>query len=286
MTKRQPYSYVILRYIHDVVSGEFINVGVVVYAPKSGDLQFRTRKTIGRLKGIFPNIDRSVFASSMRSIDAGLRRLKSSAENGGFLSGHDTAHTFALKALPHDDSALQWSECRGGLGADAAAVLERLYERHVAKYDDKKISRKSDEDVWRPVRECLKDRGVELQLGTKVVSGDADSIEFRRAWQNGRWHAYEALTLDLADADGIKDKARRWRGHLDAVSEGMKEDVRLHFILGRPASSSLHDAYEQAKGILKGASFKPEVYEESDVELLVSKIEDRFRAHQASQQKS
>jgi hypothetical protein len=286
MTTRQPYTYVILRYVHDVVSREFINVGVVVYAPKSGDLQFRTRKTIGRLKGLFPNIDREVFSSSMRAIDTALKRQKKSAPGAGMFTDNFNALTYALKALPHDDSALQWSECRGGLGVNAEAVLDRLYERHVARYDDKKKSRKTDEDVWKPVRESLKVRGVNLQLESKTLTGDADTIEFERAWKNGRWHAYEPLTMDLADADGIKDKARKWRGHLDAVSEGMKEDVRLHFILGRPAKDSLNSAYEQAKTILKGASLNPEIYEDTDVDTLVNEIEDHFRAHQASQSKA
>jgi hypothetical protein len=29
------YSFVVLQYAHDVVSGEFVNVGVAVYAPEA-----------------------------------------------------------------------------------------------------------------------------------------------------------------------------------------------------------------------------------------------------------
>jgi hypothetical protein len=32
-TERTPYSYAVLRYVHDIGTGEFINVGVVVSAP-------------------------------------------------------------------------------------------------------------------------------------------------------------------------------------------------------------------------------------------------------------
>ncbi len=31
---KTPYSFSVLKYIHDVVTGEFVNVGVVLYAPK------------------------------------------------------------------------------------------------------------------------------------------------------------------------------------------------------------------------------------------------------------
>ena len=33
MTAKEPYSYVVLRYIHDVLTGEFVNVGLVMVVP-------------------------------------------------------------------------------------------------------------------------------------------------------------------------------------------------------------------------------------------------------------
>ena len=42
MTKKQAYSYTVLRYVHDVVSGESLNVGVVMHAPGAGFLKAQT----------------------------------------------------------------------------------------------------------------------------------------------------------------------------------------------------------------------------------------------------
>ena len=50
MTEKQAYSYTVLRYVHDVVSGEALNVGVVMHAPAAGFLKVRTRKNVDRLK--------------------------------------------------------------------------------------------------------------------------------------------------------------------------------------------------------------------------------------------
>lgn len=33
MKTQYPYTYSVLRYVHDVTSGEFVNVGVVLYSP-------------------------------------------------------------------------------------------------------------------------------------------------------------------------------------------------------------------------------------------------------------
>ena len=64
MTEKQAYSYTVLRYIHDVVSGERLNVGVVMHAPAGGFLKVRTRKTVDRLKQAFPDLDDAAFTDA------------------------------------------------------------------------------------------------------------------------------------------------------------------------------------------------------------------------------
>lgn len=89
---------------------------------------------------------------------------------------------------------------------------------------------------------CERQDGSEVELVAKF-SGPCEERE--------AWHAYEALSLDLADADGIKDKARRWRGHLDAVFEGKNDpNLELNFILGAPTDPKLISAYGRHLGPL------------------------------------
>lgn len=117
---------------------------------------------------------------------------------------------------------------------------------------------------------------MEVPFEAKRMSGDHDEITFSTAWKNGSWHAYEPLPLDLADEQGIQDKARRWRGHLSAVNEGVSEEVRLHFLVGRPRSDSLVPAYMDAKAILSGAPFTPEVVDEEKTDELARAIKDEY----------
>jgi Protein of unknown function (DUF3037) len=46
-------AYTVLRYVHDIATGEFVNVGVVVYAPKVRYLQAEMRFICGRLARVF-----------------------------------------------------------------------------------------------------------------------------------------------------------------------------------------------------------------------------------------
>ena len=65
MKDKHQYGFVILRYVHDVLTAEFINVGVVMYVPSQGRVIAKTRNTMGRLRGVFPDLDRSAFNSAM-----------------------------------------------------------------------------------------------------------------------------------------------------------------------------------------------------------------------------
>src|SRR5690606_19285420 len=113
----------------------------------------------------------------------------------------------------------------------------------------------------------------------KVIQGEVDSIEFRHSWKNGKIHAYEPVSFDLTDGDNIKDKARKWMGHLAAANIGARDEFQAYFIVGKPSDPRLMSSYQTAVEILKSAPSGPEVYEEGQVGDLVDKIEDRYRHH-------
>lgn len=279
MTERMPYSYTVLRYVHDVMTGEFVNVGVVVHAPSGGLLLHRFRGTLGRIKNVFPDLNGPAFKSAVMSVNRGLSRLKSETRERDLFREDSTALSIAHRAIPIDNSSFQWAPLCRGLTDDPAKALERIYARQVARYDWKPHVRRTDEEIWRPVRDLLAERNVPVNLEEKIVAGATDTITFQHAWKNGKWHAYTPISLDLADAEGIKDKVRKWRGHLDAVADGVTVDLKLHFIVGAPQKTELKDAYRAAIAILQKSAFAPEVFEESQVDQLVSQIEDEVRAH-------
>ena len=195
MTEKQAYSYTVLRYIHDVVSGEALNAGVVMHAPAASFLKVRTRKTIGRLKHAFPDLDRTTFVNAMQAVDRGFSTVAKQANTMALFDARTDARAHALKVLPDDDSALQWSQTGTGLTADPARAFERLYERYVARYDSAPAKRRSDADVWQPVHDKLMERGINIPFEPRTVAGTQDQIVFEKAWKNGGWHACEPVSL-------------------------------------------------------------------------------------------
>ena len=247
MTAKEPYSYVVLRYIHDVLTGEFVNVGLVMVVPGRPLILTKSRKTFGRIKNVFPDLDSESYKRAIEAIDRGMKSVQ---------------------------------PVGAGLTADPQKTFDQLYLRFVTRYDRPSERRRSDDDVWRPVEAKLKEHGVNVELEPKRIQGNTDAVEFRHAWKNGRWHVYEPLSFDLSDADNIKDKARRWLGHLSAVKIGTTEDVQVHFIVGRPQNTSLEPAYRNAVEILRQVPFDNKVFDEEQIEDFVNQIEDEVRHHE------
>ncbi len=279
MTAQRPYTYTVLRYIHDPRAGEMLNVGVVVHVPADHQLLVKTRATFGRVKDAFPDLDGDAFKMAMRSVERAIGSVAKDLAATALLSGDLDAAMLARRALPEDDSALQWSPVGSGVTSDAPATLERLFERLVRHNDDRTSRRRVDEEIWRPIRERLAERHVHVPFEPKVVEGALDSITFKHAWKNGQWHVYEPVSLDLADRDGIMDKTRRWLGHLAAVRDASADPLKLHFILGAPQDPTLRPAYDRAVALFRKADLNPEVIEEGDIDTLVDRIEDEVRAH-------
>jgi len=63
------YSFVVLQYAHDVVSGEFVNVGVAVYAPEAKYIGCLCNTRYGRLNKMFLNVDGDYFRGLVKYIE-------------------------------------------------------------------------------------------------------------------------------------------------------------------------------------------------------------------------
>lgn len=281
MSGKLSYTFVVLRYVHDMMTGEFVNVGLVLYVPQTRRLLVRTSTSVARLRAAFPDIQRSAFTGTMRGIERAGKKLAKDAVLDQMFGGGAEVTKFARQLVADDDSALQWSPAGGGLTTDPDRTFAKLFDRQVERYNTSASQKLTDDEVWRPVRDKLMERHVKVEFVEKVLVGATDEISFKHAWKNGVWHAYEPLSFDLANADSIKEKARRWRGHLDAVRDGGDGQLKLHLVVAAPRHDALLPAYQTALRILERAAFEPQIYDETHVDELVDIIQDEVAAHTA-----
>jgi hypothetical protein len=278
MSTREAYSYTVLRYVHDVMTGEFVNVGVVLHA--TGELKSKFRTTHGRVANIFPGLDEKAFKDALRAVSNAVADLAKKESTAGLFQTKPDALKLARKVMVSDDSSFQWSPPGSGVTRDLEATVLQLYDRFVMRHDKRSAdARRVDADVWKPVREKLEELNVLDKFGTQTFHGSLDDITFKHAWKNGIWHAIEPVSLDLSDEDAIKGKAHKLRGHLDSVAQGLLEQFSLNVVIGKPSNPDLFGAYQAAKKILENSDVVPHVYEEDAVDELAEKLADEIKAH-------
>jgi Protein of unknown function (DUF3037) len=131
MTKL-PYTYTVLRYLHDVAGGEHVNVGVLVFSREARYLDIRLRDNDARVLALFPDLDRAAFRDALDVVGRGVAALAADA----FLNSvYADAGDVGRAVVPTDDSALQWSPTGSGIASDMHVTSEHLYRRLVVRYD-------------------------------------------------------------------------------------------------------------------------------------------------------
>ena len=135
MIEKEPYNYVVLRYVHDVVAGEFVNVGLVMFLPGRKHVLKQARKTFGRIKNFFPDLDGAAYKHAIDAINRGMRDVERDMESKDLFNGNKTALDYARRVLPLGDSSLQWSPVGAGLTDDPQKTFDHLYHRFVTRYD-------------------------------------------------------------------------------------------------------------------------------------------------------
>ena len=279
MKNQCSYTYSVLRYVHDVTSGEFVNVGVALYAPDARYASAICRTTYGRLNKVFPGVNAEHFKALMRHIQNSFEAQGEHLSGELQLSSPSGVLEIAQSVLPKDDSSLQWSPSGSGRTDDPAQALEKLFKRMVMRYEEKQVSGgRTDDDVWRHFKRDLEEKRILQHFQPKMISVQDDEIEFQHSWKNGKWHCLEPISFDLAAADSIKDKAHRWLGQLASVKDAA-EPFKVYLLLGAPQQENLQSAFQSAMSILRKIPGDKEIVLEKDGLGLATRIAGEVAEH-------
>ena len=277
---KQAYTYSVLRYVHDLTTGEFVNVGLALYCPAMRYVNATCRTTSRRLTPLFPSLDSSVFRALMRKVQTRFEALHDEVNSQLELRQYASVMELAQSVIPQDDSALQWAPMGSGLTSDPDATLETLFERFVMKHDETStVHRRNDEQVWKNFSRELEQQQVLKHFQPQTFSTTDDEIKFDRAWKNGVWHCLAPVSFDLSSAESIRDKAHKWLGQMTSVANA---DLKLYFLVGEPSQPDLKPVYQSALNILKKTSNSAEVFAENDAASLSLRLAAQVAAHEAN----
>lgn len=278
---KTPYTYTVLRYVHDITTGEFANVGVVLVAPKAKYASAICRHTYGRLTKMFPGMTGDSFRSMMGFLQARFEELGNQLSSELPLDVPENALQLAQSILTRDDSSLQWSPMGSGLTENPSRTLEDLFNRMVMRYEDRsEAPRRSDDEVWRNFKRPLEQRQVLKYLTPKSISVQDDEVEFKYAWKNGLWHCLQPISFDMRSADSIRDKAHRCLGQMTSV-QNTNEPFKVYLLVGDPQQPDLRRAADKAVSILEKLPVEKEIVREDEADQFSRTFADEIERHES-----
>ncbi|MBI4548530.1 MAG: DUF3037 domain-containing protein [Ignavibacteriae bacterium] len=275
------YSFSVVRYVHDVVGGEFVNVGVALYAPDENFIDAWCTNKYGRLSKLFISVDGDQFRSLMSFLETRIDDARRKLEGEFQFSGKPKDILEILhKIVPKDDSSLQFSQPGGGLATDPKKTLRELFERYVERYSEKKEhAARDDKEVWKIFRHPLEQRRVTKYLQPHMIVTNDYEYEFEHAWKNKQWRVLEPLSFDLENGHSIKDKAAKWLGRAMAL-QNSKEEFKLYLLLGKPMREELMQAYTKAENILHKIPVAKEFVREQEAESFANSVQHEIEEHE------
>ena len=268
------YTFTIVRYLHDKVTGEFVNVGVLLHAPSTGFLRAKCSSSAHRLRRMFGRVDSEHIRDFLRYIERRAEHLNQDTGSALLpLDPKETAATYAARILPPDDSSLQLAPVTGGVTDDPARELEALFERYVNRYmHGKAKTTRHDEEVLPVFRRPLEERRLVHHLQPKVIAAPDYEHEFPLAWKNGVWNTCDAVSFDLMDSSDIIEKANKWLGRAKNLFES-SEPFRLVLLVGEPRRPELVEASFTAERIIRKAEGEIVLIREREAKRLAEMVE-------------
>lgn len=276
MNTKTKYSYTILRYVHDLVTGEFVNMGVVLFSPDAEFLRAKLRHRSRRVTQFFPEARGSSLTRTLsileKNINRAGERLRSNPHQDLFKAMERDVMSIARAHIPFDDSGFQWSPVRGGLSVDLSKTLDDLFDRLVTRYDEPSTrGSRSDDEVWKSFSRVLNVRRLEDRIIEHEIESSIDTVHFDKALKNGKWHLLEPVSFDLMDGATIKKKAQQIVGQMTVLKDS-SEDFDVYLLVGEPQSADVKKDYEIALRTLDTIPISKHVYPESKAEDFGKKI--------------
>lgn len=279
----QPYSYSLLRYLHDPSLGEAVNVGVLIYAPDASWVRFVGAHRTKALSTLFRDFDRRDFLLFLSRLEASAERFAgslSNAQKGLFQMGEKPrdAAELARWLMPDNELRFQFSDVRTGLTENPVKTAHQIAQRILINQRPtlKNRVRRNDDAVWASFQPAFKEVGVEGHLTPHVVETSEFALPFQHAYKNGNWHAIEAISFDYARSDEIRDHAMLWYSYGAALSES-EDFASLTLLLGPPSKKEYQRSYENARKWLSKMPIPIRIVEEKQADQFAIELAQRMK---------
>lgn len=277
---KKSYSYAVIKYVHDPVADEALNVGVLVYSVESRFVDVKFEYNFERYSQTFANFDSQRYRQVLRNFETTIEELREQMAAGD-LFGQLPSDAASVVARVWPDSYLSFRSGPPlrGITANLAGVVAELFDRFVeSQYASSRQVRRSDEEVWGMYRRRLLGTVVPRSLKEKTFATEALSVTFPYCVKNEKWHILHPISFDYARSSSIADTAAKWLGEATVLADNEEmRSANLYLLLGAPTDKRYAEAYARAKRILEKIPIPHSVYEEHQLNEFAADIAEHVR---------
>jgi hypothetical protein len=267
---------IVVRYIHDLATEEFVNVGVLLFAPSVGFSGARFLPSWVRVTAMFPDADHVHLKRLATTIETKLQTWTAQTRSELPFFEAKSLRAALPEILGGDELGFRPSASAiRGLTSAPEQTLTELFDRYVGKFiTQAEVVTRDDHDVWRAFAQNFPDPSFNYVFQPVHVRGPHLEHEFSHGWKNGVWNAAQPLSFDLVDPSRIRDKATAWVGRVLSLHVA-EQNVRLSFLLGMPGEArpkEVRRAARDAKAILEDGLNDVDLWDEGKSKKLIDKI--------------
>lgn len=267
-TTMSKYQYVILRYVHNVSTEEFVNIGVVMWLPEERRLLHSISEKYSRLSCFFENFNGPGYRRMVRHLSSVFRAAERRP-----LGEVPTVAELVDQIVPKDSSCFQWSSVMTGVANNPEERLGKLFSSIVERHYVKQArQRRDEEDIYNGLIEGLRRHHLGPRVEQDVeIQGEHFAYKFKLGWQNGTRQVLEPISLDYVKGAEVVEKAHLWSGRLLDLSRA--DEFSMTGVVAPPHDERLQPSYARAVAILREASNVRQIIEESAFDEFVPEIE-------------
>jgi len=277
-----PYTFAVIRYVHDRAAGEVLNIGVLVYAPSAQFMSVRVEPRFERLSRAFGGFDGDSYRRTLKRLDDSIQLLQKRWDLLPELRELPKDAGGLLRLIwPDADLSLEAGSVLAGVASEPLAhVVDELFARMVSSQAPGRgeAERRTDEEVWTVYQRPLRDRKISHFLAPKTFTAPEFEIKFAHAFQNNLWHVVQPVTMDFVRAESLQEKATHWLGSAAAL-QGHPQLAKLYLLLGQPQVESHRGAYIKAKNLLHKMPVAHMLIEENEAAAFADDLAAFMREH-------
>jgi hypothetical protein len=253
VAERIQCEFSLIRYVPDVVKGEFANIGVVLReAGQDGAAQVKFTRDWSRVRCIDPDVDTALLESLEEEIALRLKfgvQLKVNAKP-------------VLETLKDTlSNSVQLTEMRGTLAESMPAEMEQLLRMYVEALKAPALRKKRSgrAAVVSDMRNAFENAGVWRLMRKRIAASEytqvGDPLKIDCGYRNGKVKMFQAVSLEN-DVEGAKGLAYSIAALRKGVEESEQAELELTAVVERVATVSDEEQYRFGLSVMESEGIR------------------------------